>query len=136
MCSSTSSWTTSRSRYGFPDPEAPPADELAPPDGIYLVAWRGDEVLGCGGLRRHADGVGEVKRMFVRETARRMGVARTLLAAVEGQARALGYARLVLETGEQQPEAIALYFATGYERIPNYGPYKDWPSSRCFAKDL
>jgi GNAT superfamily N-acetyltransferase len=123
-------------RYGFPDPEAPPADALAPPDGIFFVAWRGDEALGCGGLRRFADGVGEIKRMFVRAAARRAGVARMLLAAVEDHARQVGYQRLILETGEKQPEAIALYRANGYAAIDSYGPYADWPSSRCFAKDL
>lgn len=123
-------------RYGFPDPEAPPAADLAPPTGVFLVAWRGTEPLGCGGLRAHADGIGEIKRMYVRGAARRAGVGRTLLAAVEQHAHALGYGRLILETGEKQPEAIALYVATGYGPIANYGPYKDWPSSRCFAKDL
>ena len=125
-----------QARYGFPDPEAPPADELAPPHGVFLVARSADEVLGCGGLRRHAEGVGEIKRMYVRAVARRTGVARTLLAAVEDHARSLGYARLILETGEKQPEAIALYVATGYEAIEPYGLYKDSPMSRCFAKDL
>lgn len=123
-------------RYGFPDPEAPPASDLAPPNGVFLVAWRGTEALGCGGLRAHAVGIGEIKRMYVRDSARRSGVGRTLLAAVEEHARALGYSRLVLETGEKQPEAIALYVATGYEPMEPYGPYKDSPMSRCFAKDL
>ena len=74
--------------------------------------------------------------MYVRPAARRSGVARTLLAAIESRARELGYDRLILETGEQQPEAIALYRATGYEAIEPYGTYKDSPFSRCFAKSL
>jgi GNAT superfamily N-acetyltransferase len=123
-------------RYGAPDPEAPPAHELAPPDGIFFVAWRGDDALGCGGLRRYARHTGEIKRMYVRPAARRAGVARTLLAALEERARSIGYRRLILETGVRQPEAIALYRAAGYDEIDRYGPYADLDLSRCFAKGL
>ena len=34
---------------------------------------------------------------------------------------------MILETGDRQPEAIALYEAAGYERIPNFGHYRDEP---------
>ena len=74
--------------------------------------------------------------MYTRPTARRRGIARLLLSELESHAVALGYPRLVLETGTKQPEAIAMYESLGYARIPSYGQYKDFPDSRCFAKDL
>ena len=43
---------------------------------------------------------------------------------------------VVLETGTAQPEAIALYASSGYHRIPNFGTYREYPNSRCFAKTL
>jgi GNAT superfamily N-acetyltransferase len=123
-------------RYGGPDPDSPNPDHLAAPDGQFLVAWFGDEALGCGGIRRHEDGVAEIKRMYTRENGRRRGVARAVLRELEASARSLGYARIVLETGTGQPEAIALYTSSGYSPIAGYTEFADWPHSRCFAKDL
>jgi len=123
-------------RYGGPDPDEPSPEDLAPPHGIFFVAWLDDDAIGCGGLRRYADGVGEIKRMYTRASARRVGVGRTILAAVEHRALEVGYERLVLETGTKQPEAIELYRSFGYEPTEAYGQYRDYPASRCFTKLL
>ena len=123
-------------RYGGPDPDEPSPTDLAPPAGCFLVAWLGERAVGCGGIRAHTPGVGEIKRMYTRPAVRRRGVARNLVAALELRARELGYRRLVLETGTKQPEAMTLYEALGYAPIASYGQYKDFPDSRCFAKDL
>jgi GNAT superfamily N-acetyltransferase len=125
-----------RDRYGAEDTDQPWPTDLAPPGGIFLVAWLDDEPVGCGGVRRHEPGIGEIKRMYVRPEARRKGIARALLKGVEEHARAFGYTRLILETGTQQPEAIALYESHGYEPIDPYGHYKSSPLSRCFAREL
>jgi GNAT superfamily N-acetyltransferase len=89
-----------------------------------------------GGLRRHADGEVEIKRMYVVPAARGAGYARAVLAALEDLARRLGAARVVLETGERQPEAIRLYESSGYLPIEGFGHYKDAPLSRSYAKQL
>jgi GNAT superfamily N-acetyltransferase len=123
-------------RYGGPDPDEPSPHDLAPPDGLFLVAWIGEHPVGCGGLRRHTPGVGEIKRMYTRPQARLRGVARGLLAAIEAHALDVGYERLILETGTKQPEAIALYESVGYDAIEPYGQYRDYPESRCFMKPL
>ena len=124
-------------RYGGPDEaDGLHADQLAPPNGTFLVAWIDDEAVGCGGLRQLESGVGEIKRMYVAPSARRAGVARTVLTELEQTARSLGYKHLKLETGTEQPEAIELYLSTGYEQIEPYGVYKDSPLSRCYAKVL
>jgi GNAT superfamily N-acetyltransferase len=123
-------------RYGGRDETAVDKAEFAAPYGAFFVATVDGEPVGCGGLRRHDDGVVEVKRMFVRSAYRRQGHARTLLRALEERARASGYRRVILETGLAQPEAIALYLSEGYTLIDGFGHYKDSPSSRSFAKDL
>lgn len=125
-----------RDRYGAEDTDQPWPKDLAPPGGIFLVAWLDEEAVGCGGVRAHKPGIGEIKRMYVRPVARRQGVARAVLAAVEEHARVLGYQRLILETGTMQPEAIALYESHGYAPIEPYGHYQSSPLSRCFAKQL
>jgi len=43
---------------------------------------------------------------------------------------------IVLETGEGNPEAISFYTKTGYQRIPNFGHYKDEPECVSFGRDL
>ena len=125
-----------RDRYGAEDTDQPVPSDLAPPGGIFLVAWLADEAVGCGGVRRYEDGVGEIKRMYVHPDARRNGIASAVLTAVEVHARELGYTRLILETGTMQPEAIALYESHGYAPIDAYGHYKSSPLSRCYAKQL
>ncbi len=126
-------------RYGEPDadPDRLTADDLAPPVGAFVVAWLDGTPVGCGGLRRYDDGVGELKRMYTDPRWRGRGVAWQVLAQLEDRARRrFGYGRLVLETGVLQPEAMALYESAGYERIEPYGFYRASPLSRCFSKTL
>lgn len=123
-------------RYGAPDATPVDGSEFARPYGTFLVASVAGEAVGCAGLRRHDDGVAEIKRMFVRPAHRRRGHARAMLAALERWAGERGYRRIVLETGTAQPEAIALYAAAGYAPTEGFGHYKDSPLSRSFARDL
>jgi GNAT superfamily N-acetyltransferase len=122
-------------RYGAEDPAIDP-DQFVPPRGAFLIASVGDEPVGCGGVRVLTPGTAEIKRMFVATGARRRGVARALLAALEQASLDLGCPTLRLETGLRQPEAIALYQEAGYERIPNFGYWADSPEAVCFEKPL
>jgi GNAT superfamily N-acetyltransferase len=131
-------WLELLERYGVPDadPDDLQADHLAPPHGVFLVAWIDGVAVGCGGIRRYDDTTGEIKRMYVKPDVRRRGISRVVLEELEARARAIGYTQLVLETGTRQPEAIALYESADYESIEPYGFYKTAPSSRCYAKSL
>jgi GNAT superfamily N-acetyltransferase len=131
-------------RYGDEDATPVEPGEFAPPHGGFLVGYRDSEPVVCGGWRAHeaadgpgfADGDAEVKRMYVVPSARGAGHARALLAVLESAARAAGRRRMVLETGTLQPEAIALYTSSGYERIDNFGTYRCEPSCRCYGRKL
>lgn len=112
-----------------------PAD-FAPPAGAFLVARLDGEPVGCGGLRTVAPGVGELKRMYVAPHARGRGAASALLAALEEAARGLGLSRLLLETGTAQPEAMALYASSGWQRVEPYGEWRSSPQSRCYGKPV
>lgn len=111
-------------------------DEVAPGRGAFVVAYRADDPVGCGAIRRIDDDVAEIKRMYVVPEARGARLAAAILAALEAEARALAVARLVLETGERQPEAIALYRRAGFVVIPRFGEYVDSALSLCMAKAL
>ncbi len=112
------------------------ADEFAPPDGRFLVGYLDGIPVASGGLRRHADGDVEIKRMYVAPHARRRGLARAVLLHLERSARTAGADVMVLETGAAQPEAIALYEASGYVPVEKFGYYAKSPLSRCFGKKL
>ena len=114
----------------------PPASDFEPPDGAFLVGYVDGKPVACGGVCRYDERAAEIRRMYVAPAARGRGLARQLLGALEEEARALGYTAVRLETGERQPEAIGLYSAAGYGRIPRYGPYVDDERSVCFEKRL
>ena len=48
----------------------------------------------------------------------------------------MGFTRILMESGLAQPEAMALYESSGYERIPGFGHYRNEPQNRCYAKVL
>ena len=113
------------------------ASMFVEPDGVFLVV-RDDagRAIGCGGIARFDASRGELKRMYVVPESRGLGLGRELLVALEAEAARLGYTSLVLETGDRQPEALGLYEAFGYERIPCYGIYATRELSMCFEKQL
>jgi len=123
-------------RYGGPDETPVDPRGFDPPDGTFLIAELDGDLAGCAGLRRHDQGIAELKRMYVRPTYRRRGLARLLLGAVEDRALALGYRQLILETGSEQPEALALYVASGYQPYENFGYYQGSGLDCSFIKDL
>ena len=98
---------------------ASPSD-FAPPTGAFLVIYAAGKPVAGGGIKRDDDGVAEIKRMYVVPAARRQGLGRRLLEALEDRARELGYARIRLDTGARQPHAQAMYERAGYHPIENY----------------
>ena len=107
-----------------------PASDFAPEQGGAFVALLEDGVLVAGGAlkRGHpdADGrpLGELKRMWTHPGHRRRGLAGRVLALLEERAAELGYAGLELTTGARQPEAVALYVASGW--TPDFDLEGDW----------
>lgn len=108
------------------------AAEFAGPDGVFLIGYAGPspdaEALCCGGLKRLPDGACEIKRMYVVPAARRRGLARTLLHALEDAARNRGYEIARMDTGPRHEHAIAFYEAEGYRPVANFNgnPLATW----------
>ncbi len=95
---------------------------------LFLGAWVGAELVGCGAVKRLTDikdGVayGEIKRVFVTPKQRGQGLSRLLMQRLEQDLteRGIGLARL--QTGIHQPEALALYASLGYRRRGPFGGY-------------
>ena len=128
-----------RERYGgWEGAGAEPEPELfEDPDGYFFVARLDGSPVGCAGICRcEGEQTAELRRMYVAREARRAGVARTLMTALEEKARELGYQVLRLETGPEQPEAVHLYETEGFSVIPNFGPYTGQRRSICMEKPL
>ena len=110
------------------------ADELVPPQGCLLVAFLHGEPIGCGAVRHHGGAPAEIKRMWVAESARGLGLGRRLLAALEEIAVRGGASAARLETNRTLVEAIALYRSAGYVEV---APFNDEPfAHHWFEKQL
>ena len=102
-----------------------PSDDLVAPNGAFLLARRGGTPLGCAGLRVRPDRVGpdrvgQVTRVFVVPSARRLGIGAKLLAELETVARAHQIRRLQLDTRDDLVEARRLYLHCGFEEVPAF----------------
>lgn len=101
----------------------------------FLIAYHVSKVVGCGGVAP-CDGYGELKRIFVTQSARNRGIASRVVAALEEVGRADGHKLMRLETGLASPDALALYARMGYVQIGPFGPYVDNGSSVFMEKRL
>lgn len=119
-------------RGNEPRPAPPSSEDVA----FVLLALVDGEVAATGTLRRLPDRW-EVKRLFIDVGHRRLGLASAVLAQLENGAREHGAGELFLQTGNRQPEAIALYEHEGWERTEVFAPYDQADGiSVCFRKGL
>jgi DNA-binding MarR family transcriptional regulator/GNAT superfamily N-acetyltransferase len=108
--------------------------EMTPPAGLFLVAYRHGDAAGCGGVKHHPGAPSEIKRMWVADNARGLGIARRLLAELEAAAIRSGASVARLETSATLYEAIALYRSVGYVEV---APFNDEPfADHWFEKRL
>ena len=119
------------SRYPGWNPDVGPSarpEEFVHSSGRFLVAYHGSRPVACGGVKRLDEAAGEIKRLYVVPDARGRGVGRRVLRALEDTAAELGWVRVRLDTGDQQPEALALFRSAGYREIPDYNanPYASY----------
>jgi ribosomal protein S18 acetylase RimI-like enzyme len=97
-------------------------EEMRPPAGLFLVATLGGDPIGSGALKFHGRKPAELKRMWVAESARGLGVGRRLLAELENHAARRGVRSVRLETNKTLVEAISLYRSAGYVEV---APFND-----------
>jgi len=91
--------------------------ELTMPAGMLLVATLHGAPVGCGALKFGPDGTAHIKRMWVDQNVRGLGLGRRLLADLEAHAARHGASVVRLDTNKTLTEAIAMYRAAGYREV-------------------
>ena len=102
-------------------------DQMAQADTtVFIARDASGKAIGMGALKRHGDGLGEVKRMYTMPDARGGGLAGQIVAKIENTARQEGLKRLALETGAVPGFAAAwrVYERAGFKRC---GAFLDYP---------
>jgi DNA-binding MarR family transcriptional regulator/GNAT superfamily N-acetyltransferase len=121
---------------GFDPALSIPADDqqMRLPAGLFLVATLHAKPIGSGALKFHDNAPAELKRMWVDESVRGLGVGRRLLSELEGHAAKHGVRTLRLETNKTLVEAVNLYRSAGYTEV---APFNDEPyAHHWFEKQL
>ncbi|MGC4791778.1 GNAT family N-acetyltransferase [Micromonospora sp. DT178] len=100
-------------------------EELVPPAGVFLLATLNAEPVGCGAVKLHRDAPAEIKRVWVADSVRGLGIGRRMLSELERHAAGRGWTAVRLDTNRNLTEAIAMYQAAGYREVEAYNaePY-------------
>lgn len=95
--------------------------DYAPPDGRLLLAEYEGQAAGCVALHKLADGVCEMKRLYLHPHFRGKGLGRALADRIICEARQIGYERMRLDTVEPvMKDAVAMYRRIGFREIAPY----------------
>ncbi len=94
----------------------------APPAGRMWLAHRAGHPLAAVAVRPESPGACEMKRLWVREEARRLGLGKYLVEETLAFGRTAGYQRMRLDTLETMGPALRLYERAGFRRITAYYP--------------
>lgn len=94
------------------------AEELASPHGRYLVVERGDDLLGYGGVRVvQGSHEGDIQTIAIAESARGLGLGRTLLRTLLDAGLDRGAREIFLEVRADNDVAHALYVSEGFVEL-------------------
>ena len=111
-------------------------EQMADEDTTVFIAREGGAAVACGALKRHADGIGEVKRMYTRPSHRGRKIGAQMMTRIEARAREEGLKRLVLETGDRHHAAWKVYERSGFVRCGPVLDYRDVEWSVFYEKAL
>jgi ribosomal protein S18 acetylase RimI-like enzyme len=94
--------------------------KYAEPDGVMILARKRGEPCGCVALRKIDSRTCEMKRLYVRSSARGLGIGRALVVRIIEEARARGYTSMRLDTLPAMKSAVGLYKSFGFQEIAPY----------------
>lgn len=95
--------------------------KYTPPTGELLLAKSSQGApIGCVALRGLAQNICEMKRLFVKDSAKGLGVGKSLVQAVIDSARNLGYKYMRLDSLPSMGAALKLYRSMGFVEVAAY----------------
>ena len=88
--------------------------------GGIILCKEDNEFIGCVAIRKFADNIAELKRMYVQPACQQRGIGKALMERSIKLAADCGYKKIVLDTLNDMTAAIQLYKQYGFEEIPAY----------------
>lgn len=99
---------------GMPGKYAPSSGEL------FLARTAEGDAVGCVAVRPLVDDICEMKRLWVRDSAKGLGLGKALVSTVVDAGRRLGYSRMRLDTLPRMAAAVRMYRTLGFVDIEPY----------------
>jgi GNAT superfamily N-acetyltransferase len=94
--------------------------KFMPPYGRLLLGYTKGRPAGIACLKKLTPGIGEIKRMYVREESRKQGLGRALINRLIQDAQQIGYQRIRLDSARFMKEAHQLYQSIGFKEVEAY----------------
>ena len=111
---------------------------LKPPKGFVLVLEDEEKLVGMGLAKTIGEGIGEVKRMYIRPEYRGRGYGKELMQTLVTRTVELGYSTLRLETADFMPAALKIYRSAGFKERGEYpgGEVPEWYRPYCIFMEM
>ena len=84
-------------------------DKFMPPNGRLILAFMDENACGIGCLKSINAEIGEIKRMYVDPSFRKIGAGRAILQGLLNVAKETGYKKVRLDSPKFMEEAHSLY---------------------------
>jgi GNAT superfamily N-acetyltransferase len=92
-------------------------EKFLPPDGRLMLAFTDNNACGIGCLKSINGEIGEIKRMYVNPSFRKIGAGRAILQSLLNAAREKGYRKVRLDSPKFMEAAHSLYRSFGFKDI-------------------
>ena len=90
------------------------------PGGSFFIAKDGDTIVGCIGLRKIQNEVCEMKRLYIKDKYKGIGLGKELIITIIEEAKKKGYRKMRLDTLPKMKAALKLYKEFGFYQIEQY----------------
>ena len=101
-------------------------------DGVLYLLQEKEEIIGMGALRELKEGIGEIKRMYIKPYYQGKGLGREMLQLLLNKGKERGFSEIYLETGAFMTAAQGLYRSTGFHDREEYPENEVPPQLRRF----
>jgi len=97
-----------------------PGKYVAPTGRLFLITVE-NKPAGCIALRKIGDEICEMKRLYLRDGFRGLGLGKRLIERLIKDAKVIGYKKMRLDTlPDKMPQAVKLYESYGFRQIEPY----------------